>query len=83
MNNESNDINYAKARLDAHSIPWALISDECLRITVGERSYYYYLRRGRWRARGSNREYNTHSIDHLIKRLKSIDYLIELLSKRQ
>jgi hypothetical protein len=48
------------------------ISDECLRITVGERSYYYYLRRGRWRARGSNREYNTHSIDHLIEFLSGI-----------
>jgi hypothetical protein len=72
MNNESNELDYAKARLDAHSIPWVPISDECLRITVGERSYYYYLRRGRWRARGSNREYNTHSIDHLIKFLSGM-----------
>jgi hypothetical protein len=71
MNNESNAIDYAKARLDAHSIPWAPISDECLRITVGERSYYYYLRRRNWRARGSNKEYS----------IRSIDYLIELLSK--
>jgi hypothetical protein len=72
MNNESNAIDYAKARLDAHGIPWAPISDECLRITVGERSYYYYLRRRNWRARGSNKEYNIHSIDHLIKFLSRI-----------
>jgi hypothetical protein len=71
MNNESNAIDYAKARLDAHGIPWAPISDECLRIIVGERSYYY-LRRRNWRARGSNKEYNIHSIDHLIKFLSRI-----------
>ncbi len=68
MNNESKtEIDYTKERLDTHSVPWAPISSECIRITVRERSYYYYPARKRWRARGSNKEYNTHSIDHLIK----------------
>lgn len=67
MNNESNDIDQAKAQLDTHSVPWTPISSECLRITVKGRSYYYYPARKRWRAKGSSKEYNTHSINHLIE----------------
>ena len=58
MNNESNELDYAKERLDTPGR---------LSITVRGRSYYYYPARKRWRARGSNKEYNTHSIDHLVK----------------
>jgi hypothetical protein len=72
MNNESkSEIDYTKERLDAHSVPWTPISSECIRITVRERSYYYYPTRKKWRVRGSNRQYDTHSIDHLIKFLST------------
>ena len=64
MNNESKtEIDYTKERLDTPGR---------LSITVRGRSYYYYPARKRWRARGSNKEYNTHSIDHLIKFLSGI-----------
>jgi hypothetical protein len=59
MNNESKyEIDYTKERLDTPGR---------LSITVKGRSYYYYPARKRWRARGSNKEYNSHSIDHLVK----------------
>jgi len=63
MNNESNELDYAKERLDTPGR---------LSITVKGRSYYYYPARKRWRARGSNKEYNSHSIDHLVKFLSGI-----------
>jgi hypothetical protein len=61
----------AKECLDKHGIKWSSVGNGSLLINVKGRFYYYYPTRNRWRAKGSNKEYS----------IRSIDYLIELLSK--